>query len=154
MQKSFFEKNKNWFIGCIARAPKHNNGMEAFNSTMKRCQLEHQRQPLKQFLTTALSIVRQRSLEYLKGKVPYEPEVQIDRELMKRGCDLGLKYVNGAERPDGSMEFYAFRSGIQETAKEITLDVVAAYNKKKYKTFAEFSANSFNILENYIPSRV
>ena len=78
---------------------------------MKRCQLEHQRQPLKQFLTTALSIVRQRSLEYLKGKVPYEPEVQIDRELMKRGCDLGLKYVNGAERPDGSMEFYAFRSG-------------------------------------------
>lgn len=144
VQKSFFEKNKNWFIGCIPRAPKHNNGMEGFNSTMKRCQLEHQRQPLKQFLTTALSIVRQRSLEYLKGKEPFQPEVQIGKELMKRGCELALKYVNGAERPDGNMDFYTFRSDMRET-EVITLYIVATYKKKKYKTFADFSANSFDV---------
>ena len=110
---------------------------------MKRCQTEHQRQPFKQFLTTALTIVRQRSLEYLKGKDAYQPEVQIDSELMKRGCELDLKYVNGAERPDRSMDFYAFRSDLQET--DISLEAVRAYTKIKYKTFADFSANAFKI---------
>lgn len=39
--KSFFNKNKNWYIGCLPRVPKHNNGMETFNSSLKRCQTEH-----------------------------------------------------------------------------------------------------------------
>ena len=47
--------------GGIPRAPKHNNGLETFNSSMKQCQTEHQRQLLKQLLHTVLSIVRQRS---------------------------------------------------------------------------------------------
>jgi hypothetical protein len=46
---------------------------------------------------------------------------------MKRGCELDLKYVNGAERPDGSsMDFYTFRAAMREVA-EITLDGVATY---------------------------
>lgn len=143
LQKSFFRRNKNWFIGCIPRAPKHNNGLESFNATMKRCQTEHQRQPLKQFLHTALSIVRQRSLEYVKGKEVYQSDIAIDHALMKRGCELDLKFVAGAERADGSVNFYAFRSGMQDT--NITLRVVNTYNKAHYKTFAEFSAGAFNI---------
>lgn len=58
LKKSFFDKNKNWYIGCAPRVPKTNNPMEVFNSTMERCQTEHRRQPLKQFLHTALAIQR------------------------------------------------------------------------------------------------
>lgn len=56
LNKTFFKKNTNWYIGCRVCTPKHNNGMENFNSTMKRCQ----RQSLKQFLSVALAIVKKR----------------------------------------------------------------------------------------------
>lgn len=38
IKKSYFDEFKNWYIGAAHRVPKHNNGLENFNGTMKRCQ--------------------------------------------------------------------------------------------------------------------
>lgn len=143
VNKSFFKKNKNWYIGCGFRIPKHNNNMESFNSTMKRCQLEHQRQPLKQFLSTALTIVRQRPKEYRKGKAPFQSELVISKELMERGRALKSNFVNRNEKPNGEIDFYTFRSDME---KKITMsDVVNRWNYWEYANFEEFKAAVFDI---------
>lgn len=138
IRKSFFKKHKNWFIGCAARVPKHNNGLESFNSTMKRCQTEHRRQPLKQFLSTALTIVRQRSKEYILDKPSFANELEISNEMMKRGLQLNLKFVHKPENELGNTEFFAFRSDIDKT---ITLEDVKLYEKWSYNKFNGFKSH-------------
>ncbi|KAG4074907.1 hypothetical protein HA402_009332 [Bradysia odoriphaga] len=134
---------KNWYVGVAPRVPKHNNGLESFNPTMKRCQTEHRRQPLKLFLPTALAIVRQRSLEYLKDKAPFANELVITDQMMKLGRDLNLKFVVSNEaKPDGSIDFFAFSSSIE---KAITLEDVVSYQKHSYKTFKDFVSLGLNI---------
>lgn len=100
LRKSFFKKNKNWYIGCAARVPKHNNGMDNFNSTMKRCQNEHQREPLKQFIPTALGIVRQRSKQYWKDKQPFHSELHISNEIIAKGREMTNNFVYDREKMD------------------------------------------------------
>lgn len=72
--------------------------METWNSTMKRCQSEHQRQLLKQFLSTATTIVRQRSKEYTKEKTPYAEKLIISNEVLDRGRAAHVKFVNTSEK--------------------------------------------------------
>lgn len=133
-----------------SRIPKHNNGLENFNSTMKRCQTEHRRQPLKIFLKTALSIVRQRSLEYLKDKVPFANEVMIPDKMMKLGRELDLKFVSKLANSDGSIDFFAFSS---KTKKNITLADVEEYDKANYESFNDFVSRGLNIRIVSFPSQ-
>lgn len=141
LQKSFFENHKNWYIGCAARVPKSNNSLESFNSSLKRCQTEHRRQPLKQFLQTALSIVRQRSMEYLQDKPTYEPELQITDDLFERGRRLRQTFVY-REMPNGAVEFRLFRSDVE---RKITLADVSTFEKATYDSFDDFVAGYFQI---------
>lgn len=154
INKSFFTANKNWYIGCKPRVPKHNNGLEGFNSTMKRFQLEHRRQPLKIFLSTVLAIVRQRSKEYIHDKEPFKNELCISEELYKKGFDLAARtnfnYVHGGDpMANGDMEFFLFKSTI---TKAITLQDVNAFNNRKYKTFDEFENCAFDIWKVTFPA--
>lgn len=135
IKKSFFNSFTHWYVGVAPRIPKHNCGLENFNSTMKRCQTEHQRQPLKTFLATALAIVRQRSLEYLLDKAPFANELTITGEAMKLGRELDLKFVSKEPNPDGSVNFFAFASGLK---KNITLENVNSYENATYETFSDF----------------
>lgn len=153
IDNSFFKANKNWFIGCAYRMPKHNNSLESFNSTMKRYQTEHRRQPLKIFLSTALTIVRQRSKEYLLDKKPFSNEFCISDRLLQKGFDLvasnRFNYVNGEEMVTGEMDFFVFASKIR---KAITLEDVNTFSKRKYKTFADFEDNAFDIWKITFPA--
>lgn len=141
IKKSFFKAHKNWFIGVVPRTPKHNNGLETFNSTMKRCQTEHQRQPLKQFLSSALAIVRQRSKEYLKDKLPYEYKLNIEPALYEKGRTANVKFVH-TEECNNEVDFYTFRSGMEQV---ISLGDVIQSEKAEYNTFDEFKAKAFDI---------
>lgn len=142
IKKSFFKKNKNWYIGCAPRVPKHNNGMESFNSSLKRCQTEHQRQPLKQFLFTALAIVRQRSMEYIKDKFPFQTDLHIPDKLFTIGREMKSNFVHEQEKSNGEIDFYTFKSGIDKT---ITLADVATFNTAHYNSFDEFAIKAFDI---------
>lgn len=53
LEKSFFKKNKNWFIGSFYRVPKTNNGLERCNGTIKLFQTEYKR-PLPKFTITKI----------------------------------------------------------------------------------------------------
>lgn len=149
---SFFKNNKNWYIGCSPRIPKHNNGLESFNSTMKRFQTEHQRQPLKVFLHTALRIVRQRSTEYLLDKKAFDNVLHISDNVYKKGFELAgsstFGYVHGDEQPNGDYPFFIYRSGLN---KKITLKDVEAFKKRKYKNFEDFAKHSFDIWNLRLP---
>lgn len=73
-EKSFIKKNKNWFISCHHRAPKHNIAMEPFNGTMKQYQTEYRKQPLKKFMKNAQ--------QYDVDNAPFQTEIQISANLM------------------------------------------------------------------------
>ncbi|KAG4073405.1 hypothetical protein HA402_005568 [Bradysia odoriphaga] len=141
LHKSFFNHNKNWFMGCAVRTPKHNNGTETWNSTMKRCQTEHQRQPFKQFLSTSLAIVRQRSKEYIQDREPYSNELQISKEIIREGRAHKIDFVH-LEKDNGEVDFFTFRSGID---RKITLKDVVDFQAATYKSFEEFSARAFDV---------
>lgn len=85
IEKSFFDKNKNWYIGCCKNVPKTNNSLERFNGLLKQQQLNHQKKPLKKFKKTALRIVRERSNEYKMDKTPFQQEIDISTELKRKG---------------------------------------------------------------------
>lgn len=153
INSSFFQKNKNWYIGSIPRVPKTNNPLEAFNSTMKRFQTKHQKQPLKIFKQTALDIVEQRSKEYLKDKQPFAHEVSIPHSVLTKAIELQSKFnfVNRPENSDGTTDFFMFKSTIQT---KITLDAVNKFYTQNYKTFDEFTKNAFNIYKITFPKEI
>lgn len=80
LTKSFFEKNSNWFMGCVPRAPKTNNALERFNGTLKQLQTYYCRKPLKEFVFDALKICRQRSKHYRKDKKLFQNHLEITAE--------------------------------------------------------------------------
>lgn len=142
LEKSFFKKNKNWYIGCKPRAPKHNNALERFNGTMKMHQTVYRKKPLQQFLPKAFKIVRQRSKEYLKGKQEFQTEIPITKELMKSGKDCKKSYVFGDKKTNGDRDFFVFAS---EEEKEITEDDVDAFQNSNYTNFEKFKKEAFKI---------
>ncbi len=142
MKKSFFEKFKNWYVGVAPRVPKHNNLLENFNSTMKRCQTEHRRQPLKTFLSTALTIVQQRSLEYLRDKHPFAEHLTISDETMKLGRNLNLKFINKPAHSDGSIDFFSFSS---MEKSQISLNDVKMIEKPTFSSFNSFVSSGLKI---------
>ncbi|KAJ6632980.1 hypothetical protein Bhyg_17400, partial [Pseudolycoriella hygida] len=151
LRKSFFKKNKNWYIGCRYRTPKHNNNTETFNSSLKRCQTEHRRQPLKQFIQTALVIVRQRSKEYWKDKSPFASETTISNEVMEKGKRLNQAFVYEEVKATGATHFYTFRSDIK---RKITLHAVSRFENATYKSFDEFAKKAFDIWKITFPKEI
>lgn len=141
IKKSFFQSHRNWYVGVAPRIPKHNNGLENFNSTMKRCRTEHRRQPMKKFLSTALAIVRQRSLEYLKDKDAFSNELKISDQLLTLGMELDLKFLSKPMNPDGSVDFYALSS----EKPAITLEDLKLYEKRTYESFSDFVSRGLSM---------
>lgn len=93
----------------IDRCGLKNNDLENFTSTMKWCQTDHQRKPLKQFLSSSLAIVRQRSQEYLKDKLSCEYKLKIAPEYYKKGRTANVKFVH-TKKSNDEEDFYTFRS--------------------------------------------
>lgn len=85
IQKSWFDKNSNWYNTCQFRAPKTNNANESFNAHLKNHQTLYKKVPLKQFLIMAMKIVRQRSKEYRANKTTFQKTVPISNDLMRKG---------------------------------------------------------------------
>lgn len=142
LKKSFFSKLKNWYIGFCKRVPNTNNFIERFNGTMKTYQLFHQKQPLKTFIHTALTIVEKRSRQYIMDKEKFEAELTIPEELLHIGCQFNAKFVE-IVNDDGSVDFYMFASDIE---RDISLDEVKKIENAKHKSFDEFAAQAVNTL--------
>ncbi|KAG4076560.1 hypothetical protein HA402_002723 [Bradysia odoriphaga] len=134
---------------CAPRVPKCNSCLEGFNSTLKRCQTEHRRLPLKQFLKKSISIVRQRSKEYLVDKLDYSPVLEIPNEIMKQGRELNLKFVYKSENVSENFEFFAFCSLIEE---EISLQHVEMYENWLFTSFDEFKNHHCDIWQIKFPN--
>lgn len=139
---SFFRKCFNWFIGAYPRVPKTNNGLERFNGSVKIFQTQFERKPLKQFNKLAMKIVQQRSKQYKIDKAPFQEKLQISPRLMEDGIQYTKQFVNGQEMENGDIDFFVFRTGINE---EITLDIVEEFRNREFETFNEFAANFCNI---------
>lgn len=116
--------------------------MKSFDSTMKRCQTEHQRHPLKQFLQSSLAIVRQRSFEYVKDKEPFRNELKISTDIIEKGCALQRNFVHDLEKPNGDVDFYTYRLDLD---KDISLADVTNFNSMIYETFDDFAGHAFDI---------
>lgn len=142
IQKSFFRKNFNWFIGCCHRVPKTDNALERFNGTVKSFQTLHEKKPLKQFMKILMKIVQQRSKQYRQDKDGFVKELQISPELMKGGFEYKKDFVYIEDKETGEVQFFVFRSGID---KKITLEDVNEFQNAVYENFDDFAAKSFDI---------
>lgn len=107
IQKSWFDKNSNWYNSCKFRTPKTNNANESFNAHMKKHQTLYKKTPLKHFLIMAMKVLRQRSKEYKKEKAPYQKAVPISNELMAKGKKYDKNYFE-VQNSDGTQDFYVF----------------------------------------------
>lgn len=141
IQKSFFKSNSNWFIGAYHRVPKTNNALERFNGSVKIFQTQYQQKPLKQFQQIAMKIIQQRSKQYKADKEPFQGELQISTHLMQKGIAYAKDVIH-KEKENGEIEFFVFRSGIDQ---EITQEIVEEFQKTVYPTFDEFAKKSFDI---------
>lgn len=142
LSKSFFEKNANWYIGCIPRAPKTNNALERFNGTLKQLQTYYCRKPLKEFVFDALKICRQRSKHYRANKQPPQYELEVSEEELRKGCEHKKNWIPGREDAQGKMECYMFSS---KTERNITEDDLSRFQQQVYDSFEDFESNAFSI---------
>lgn len=148
LEKSFFKKNYNWFIGSGFRVPKTNNALERFNGTTKLFQTQYQQKPLKQFMHLILNVVAQRSKEYVMDKKPFQSELEISNELMDKGFAYEPEFVYH-ENENKETEFFIYRSGID---KQITDKDVEEFQAAVYDSFDEFATNAFNIYKLVFPA--
>lgn len=147
-EKSFINKNKNWFIGAHFKAPKTNNALERFNGTLKLFQTEYLKKPLKQFMQIAMKMVQQRSREYSMDKIEFQKEIRIPSDVIKKGIALKGNYVANEENENGEVEFYMFASSIN---KEITQDDIDNFKNVEYDSFENFTKKAFIIWKMTFP---
>lgn len=60
----WINKNPNWFSAANLKAPNTNNAMEGFNSTLKRDFTLRERQPLTEFKSTFIEMIKSKSQMY------------------------------------------------------------------------------------------
>lgn len=147
LEKSFFTRNYNWFIGSGFRVPKTNNALERFNGTTKMFQTQYAQKPLKQFIHLILNIVAQRSKEYIMDKKEFQSGLEISNELMDKGFLYEPEFVY-YEKENKETEFFVFCSGID---KRITDKDVEEFQTAVFESFEEFKANAFNIYKLVFP---
>lgn len=142
LQRSFFNQFKNWFIGVHPRVPKHNNGLERCNASIKLFQTDHKVKPLKQFIHVALAIAKQRSVSIVVDNIAFQTDVIITASMWQRGLSYAKNYVHRPMLDSNNIEFFVFRTGID---KPITLADVDAFEQANYNSFDEFSMRAFDI---------
>lgn len=148
IDKSFFQTNKNWFIGAAHRVPKTNNAMESFNASLKLYQTHHQRVPLKQFKDSLLKIVEQRSKEYKVDKPAFQSELKIPEKMLIEGCKMDLKFYASVPKESGGIDIFTFRSDIDKDIEEEDVD---SFKNIEYGTFTDFTQNSSMIWKMSFP---
>ena len=144
LQRSFFSTHKLWFIGAGAQVPKDNNFVESYNSSMKTYQTKHQTQTMKEFIVTALTIVEQKSREYIIDKNPFAYELIIPDETIRIGCSTKIQFLDSGKRVNGLCEFYVFSTKMGNRVIK-QKDVDKFYDFNLYKSFAEMETNMFNV---------
>lgn len=148
IEKSFINKNKNWFIGAHFKAPKTNNALERFNGTLKLFQTDYVKKPLKQFIQLAMKMIQQRSREYEMDKKGFQTELLIPKDVIKKGIELGGNYIANAENENGEVEFYMFSSNINKELTQVDID---NFKVAEYDSFESFVKNAFIIWKIIFP---
>lgn len=143
IEKSFFKKNSNWYIGAGFRIPKTNNAMESFNASWKIFHTQFQKKPLKQIKKMAMKFIEQRSKEYIADKEPFQNDLIVSAQHMNDGITYSHdNYVDVSTEENGEVDFYLYRSGINN---EITKKYVDEFYAAEYETFEDFVKNGFDI---------
>lgn len=143
IEKSFFKKNSNWYIGAAYRIPKTNNAMESFNASLKIFHTQFEKKPLKQFKRMAMKIVEQRSKEYIADKEPFKTDLIVTAQHMKDGISYSHEnFADHSTKENGEVDFYLYRSGINN---KITIKDVDEFYAAEYETFEDFVKIGFDI---------
>lgn len=148
IEKSFMNKNKNWFIGAHFKAPKTNNALERFNGTLKLFQTDHAKKPLKQFMQLAMKMIQQRSREYIMDKAEFQTELHIPKDVFSKGIELKANYIASEENENGEVEFYMFASSI---SRELTQKDIDDFKSTEYDSFDNFMKKAFTIWKMVFP---
>lgn len=141
--KNHVQINGNWYEGSMCGVPKTNNCLETFNRLLKQQQTFYLRQPLNQFIYSALKIVTQRSTAYKEDKQPPKTTVTFDDELRLKAWNYANSDKSFAfETSDGNLFIYAF-SG--DNMNKITMNDVRQQENYKPKNFDDFIKNTSRI---------
>lgn len=143
-KKTHINSNGNWYEGYAHRTPSTNNCLETFNRLLKQQQMASLRKPLNQFMVHALTIVRQRSREYITDKMPPTTEVPVSNELRIKAWNYSTseKSIAHEENEAGHLIFYVFAG---DNMQKITLEDVRNQESYKPKKFDDFITNMLSI---------
>lgn len=130
------------------RVPKTNNAVESFNSNIKKYQLHNQKKPLKQFLKISMKCVRQRSKAYKQQKKPFQTELNISPELMKKGVAYTIKSFVHRVKENHEIDIFVYCS---EMNTKITLSDVEKFEKCTYRSWDQFKDNAFKMWKMTFP---
>lgn len=140
LEKSFFKKCKNWYIGAGIQVPITNNLLERFNGKLKQTQTFHQQRATKMFVNDLLKITSQRSVEYKMDKRPFETNVPVSTADLRKGCALNVHFES--KQTENECEFFCFASHID---KDITQEDIEEFENNTYETFDEFAEKHCSI---------
>lgn len=149
LEKSFFKKNKYWFIGSFRGVPKTNNALERCNGTIKLFQTEYQKLPLKKIVHKSLQIVAERSQAYKMDK-EFIRDTEISHKLMQEGLTFPVQFiVDKAELSENSVvEFYLYEKRLDTP---ITIEAVKEIKNTEYDDFDSFAENVENLVSVIFP---
>lgn len=147
LQKSFFMKNDNWYLGCGARVPKTSNLLERFNESFKTHQTFHIKQPLKSFIKESLIYVYQRSDDYRGSKGAFATQLEITDEQLRIGCDANVKFVDADDdgNPNENGHFIFYVPAVANEDDDLTMDLVRVWEQRIYRNFEEYAQNHYKI---------
>lgn len=135
-KKNHILTNGNWFEGYASRTPSTNNALESFNRLLKSQQTFYTRQPLNQFMLHALTIVHQRSQEYIHDKILPTVVIPLPNELLLKAWEYSTSTISMVHKEhERRHTFFVFGRG---NTDKITFAEVRKHESKKPKTFAEF----------------
>lgn len=153
LQKSFFNKNKNWYTGITSpnKVPTTNNLQERFHGMMKNDQLFRQKYRFKVFIKTALRVISERSREYIMDKKPFAIETTIDDDKIRKYSEAKIKFCSlqsAAHEDQTRINFYMFSD---DPSKKIEKKDVEEFEAIQYTSFDQFAANHQKITKVSFP---
>lgn len=98
-----------------------------------------------------MKIVRQRSKSYKHEKQPFQVDLEISPELMRKGIDYKKDFVNTDEDENGNTDIFVFSSAVD---RAITLEDVKIFKEVTYSSWDEFKEKAFTIWQITLPNNI
>lgn len=148
-QRIWVEKNCNWFEGIKHFTPSTNNGVEAFNSVLKRDYSYRRRLSVAAFTNLMTEIIETISIKYREGEKKIGTEQEMSIEDWRNGCEwIKLKRTMfEVESEKGYHKIYIPSNTFAKNhnGQAFGATHINKYVSRSWKTFEQYKKVAFSL---------